>query len=152
MKNNIYQKIGGYWDVDAGNQVVDPGFFDADGGDFHLGPDSPAIDAGDSSFVMETEATDLDGNPRIGNSSVDVGAYERETTSLHPADTNGDQKISQSEFDEYNAAWRTNGVWQTAPAIISADFVTRAGYLLQKGGSYKNIGVGKPQTWVPLDD
>jgi len=32
------------------------------------------------------------------------------------------------------------------------DFVTRAGYLLQKGGSYHNIGVGKPATWVPADE
>ena len=152
LKNNIYQKITGYWDVDEGNQTVDPRFFDVEGSDFHLSPDSPAIDAGDNSFVSETNATDLDGNPRIGNSLVDIGAYERETSSLHPADINGDQTISQTEFDNYNAAWRTNELWTVAPEVIPVDFVTRAGFLLQKGGTYKNIGVGKPQTWVPVND
>jgi hypothetical protein len=152
LKNNIFQKITGYWDIDEGNQTVDPKFFDVEGSDFHLSPDSPAIDAGDNSFVSETNATDLDGNPRIGNSVVDIGAYERETSSLHPADINGDQTISQTEFDNYNAAWRTNELWTVAPEVIPVDFVTRAGFLLQKGGTYKNIGVGKPQTWVPLND
>jgi len=152
LKNNIYQNFTGYWDVDEGNQIVDPKFFDIEGGDFHLSPDSPAIDAGDNSFVSETKATDLDGNPRIGNSLVDIGAYERETSSLHPADINGDQTISQTEFDNYNAAWRTNELWTVAPEVIPVDFVTRAGFLLQKGGTYKNIGVGQPQTWVPLND
>ena len=83
---------------------------------------------------------------------MDIGAYERETSSLHPADINGDQTISQSEFDNYNAAWRTNQLWTVAPEVIPVDFVTRAGFLLHKGGTYKNIGVGKPQTWVPLND
>ena len=152
LKNNIYQKITGYWDVDEGNQTVDPKFFDIEGSDFHLSSGSPAIDAGDNSFVSETSATDLDGNPRIGNSLVDIGAYERETSNLHPADINGDQTISQAEFDNYNAAWRANELWTIAPEVIPVDFVTRAGYLLQKGGTYENIGVGKPQTWVPLSD
>ena len=30
--------------------------------------------------------------------------------------------------------------------------MTRAGFLLHKGGTYKNIGVGKPQTWIPVSD
>ncbi len=42
--------------------------------DFHLSPGSPCIDAGDNSVV--TEITDLDGNPRIINGIVDMGAYE----------------------------------------------------------------------------
>jgi hypothetical protein len=71
---------------------------------------------------------------------------------LHPADTNGDSSISREEFDAYNEAWRTNEAWPTAPQTISVDFVTRAGYLLNKGGTYNNIGVGKPQTWVPIND
>ena len=81
-----------------------------------------------------------------------MGAFERSTSALHPADTNGDNAISQSEFEAYNEAWRTNEAWPTAPPAIPVDFVTRAGYLLQKGGAYKNIGVGKPATWVPIDE
>ncbi len=44
------------------------------GGDYRLQACSPAIDAGDDSVV--TAATDLDGNPRILGSAVDMGAYE----------------------------------------------------------------------------
>jgi len=51
-----------------------------------------------------------------------------------------------------NAAWRANDIWPTALAVITADFVTRAGYLLQKGGDYKDIGVWKPHTWVPVNE
>jgi uncharacterized repeat protein (TIGR01451 family) len=43
-------------------------------GDYRLRACSPAIDAGDNLSV--TVATDLDGNPRIVNSVVDMGAYE----------------------------------------------------------------------------
>ena len=113
---------------------------------------SPGINAGNNDAVKDEEATDRDGSPRIVGGTVDIGAYERSTKALHPADSNGDQSISQAEFDAYNTAWRTNDTWPTAPSIIPIDFVTRAGYLLQKGGAYKNIGVGKPATWVPLAD
>ena len=47
---------------------------DNDYGDLRLTHGSPAIDAGMNSFV--TLPTDLDGNPRIFNDIVDLGAYE----------------------------------------------------------------------------
>ena len=83
---------------------------------------------------------------------MDIGAYERSTTALHPADVNGDNSISMDEFNNYNEAWRANDTWPVAPSQIPVDFVTRAGYLLQKGGNYLNIGVGKPATWVPANE
>ncbi|MBN2002893.1 MAG: hypothetical protein JXA21_06020 [Anaerolineae bacterium] len=43
-------------------------------GNYRLRPDSPAIDAGNS--LSATVAADLDGNPRIANEAVDMGAYE----------------------------------------------------------------------------
>ncbi|MFC1976188.1 PKD domain-containing protein [Chloroflexota bacterium] len=42
----------------------------------HLRPSSPAIDAGNNNFVPAEVTTDLDGNPRINNDIVDMGAYE----------------------------------------------------------------------------
>ena len=45
--------------------------------DFHLQPGSPCVDAGNNAYVATT--TDLDGNPRIFNGVVDLGAYECQT-------------------------------------------------------------------------
>lgn len=43
---------------------------------FRLLPDSPCIDAGDPCYVPTPNETDLDGNPRIMNGRIDMGAYE----------------------------------------------------------------------------
>ena len=57
---------------------IQPGYWDEDiwvDGDYHLQPTSPCIDTGDNS-VVEPNSTDLDGNERIINGIVDMGAYE----------------------------------------------------------------------------
>jgi hypothetical protein len=54
--------------------LMDPLLMDAASGDFHLRPDSPCIDAGDTFAWAPT--VDLDGNPRIVNGLIDIGAYE----------------------------------------------------------------------------
>jgi len=73
----------GVWEGE-GNFDVDPLFVDADGPDDIAGTEddnlrllagSPCIDAGDNS-VVEPNSTDLDGNPRIIDGIVDMGAYE----------------------------------------------------------------------------
>ena len=53
----------------------DPRFVDYVAGDLHLRSDSPCINAGENAYA--TSATDLDGNPRIDEGTVDIGAYER---------------------------------------------------------------------------
>jgi hypothetical protein len=37
---------------------------------------SPCIDTGDPNYIAEPNETDLDGNPRIVNDIIDMGAYE----------------------------------------------------------------------------
>ncbi|UCD29901.1 MAG: right-handed parallel beta-helix repeat-containing protein, partial [Planctomycetota bacterium] len=68
-----------------GNIDADPLFVDADGPDNVFGTDddnfrllggSPCLDIGNNSAVPPSIITDLDGNPRIINSTVDMGAYE----------------------------------------------------------------------------
>lgn len=63
---------GGY--AGNGNIDADPLFLDPANGDYRLQGDSPCVNAGDPDSV--SEETDLDGNPRIGDGRVDMGAYE----------------------------------------------------------------------------
>ena len=58
-----------------GNFDADPMFVNPANGDLHLQAGSPCIDAGDDSAIAGV-TTDLDGNPRIVNAHVDLGAYE----------------------------------------------------------------------------
>ena len=50
----------------------DPDFLDPDGGDYHIGPNSAAINAGVDSAVTD----DIDGDTRPQGSSYDIGADE----------------------------------------------------------------------------
>lgn len=66
---------------DNGNYYKDPLFVDPSSGNYHLQPNSPGIDSGDSSAV-DIGAFDLDKNARLwdakntGHEVVDRGAYE----------------------------------------------------------------------------
>ncbi len=62
--------------TDGGNNLSDdPLFVDASGGNYRLQTGSPAIDQGLNQPWM-TDATDLDGMPRIMKGIVDMGCYE----------------------------------------------------------------------------
>ena len=59
------------------NNFTNPPLFVNTNSDFHLQSNSPCINAGNNAYV--TNATDLDGNPRIVGGTVDLGAYEYQT-------------------------------------------------------------------------
>ena len=81
-----YSDVQGGWSGEGGDNIdADPLFVDADGpddvtgtedDDLSLLPDSPCIDAGENSAIPESVVTDVGGNPRIVNNTVDIGAYE----------------------------------------------------------------------------
>ena len=69
----------GYWTyADDPNIIVEPNDPNAVWieGDYHLLASSPCIDAGDPNYIPEPNENDLDGNPRIVNDRIDMGAYE----------------------------------------------------------------------------
>jgi hypothetical protein len=69
---NLYYNING-----DGNAVKqNPLFVNAAGSDFHVQTSSPAINAGDPSFTAASGETDMDGQTRVQNSRVDIGADE----------------------------------------------------------------------------
>jgi hypothetical protein len=62
--------------IDPSNlDKADPLFVDAPNGDLHLSGWSPCIDMGNNN-APELPPTDKDGNPRIFEGKVDIGAYE----------------------------------------------------------------------------
>lgn len=58
----------------SNNIISPPGFVNVDAGNLQLASWSPCIDAGNNAAV--SGGVDLDGNPRIVGSAVDIGAYE----------------------------------------------------------------------------
>jgi hypothetical protein len=78
--------IWGPDNIDADPCFVELGYWDVNGlwldGDYHLFPDSPCIDAGDPNYVPEPNNTDLDGNPRVINGRIDMGAYEYDASAI----------------------------------------------------------------------
>jgi hypothetical protein len=58
----------------SGNISSGPMFVDPVSGNFRLQTGSPCINAGD--YIYNTEPTDLDGNMRVFDYSIDMGAYE----------------------------------------------------------------------------
>lgn len=139
----------GVWDIAQNNLDVAPLFFDPVNGNYHLRNTSPCINAGYNS-ATNIPATDADGELRIQNVTVDMGAYEFSNTDRHPADLNDDWSISESEYNAYAAAWKNDQAWARQPSPIPADYATRAGYLKANGGTYYNDGGGgKPLCWKP---
>ena len=81
--NMVFSNISGGW-PGLGYIEADPLFADADGpddipgtedDDLHLLPASPCINAG-SNYADTLPTEDFEGNPRVQNCRVDMGAYE----------------------------------------------------------------------------
>jgi hypothetical protein len=140
----------GVWNIAQNNIDLSPQFFNPISGDYHTQSASPCIAAGTTN-VPSMPGTDLDGNPRILNGLVDMGCYEFTTNVFHPADVTGSWTITAAEFSAYAAAWQNGQSWTNGPNPgpnpITADYVTRAGYLMTNGGAYYNDGSARPVNW-----
>jgi hypothetical protein len=86
-----YCCIQGWTGGGQGNITANPQFVDPDGpdnnaqtyedNDYHLAVWSPCIDVGKNEDWM-WQAVDLDGNPRVTNGIVDIGAYEHSGSNI----------------------------------------------------------------------
>ena len=84
----VYNTIDedGFSNISAGNLTntsnSNPLFSDAPNKDFNLLAGSPAIDAGDNDKIPNGTTTDLSGNARVYNTTVDMGVYEYDPSLL----------------------------------------------------------------------
>ncbi|MCA9417548.1 MAG: hypothetical protein KC917_14810, partial [Candidatus Omnitrophica bacterium] len=90
-----------------GNLDLDPLFLDPENGNFHLSPDSPAIDSATSTSLE----FDLDGNRRpvdvigVGNdgdSAFEIGCYEFQ---LMRSDLNSDGRVDEMDLMILQRDW-----------------------------------------------
>ncbi|HIJ53266.1 MAG TPA: hypothetical protein HPP66_08950 [Planctomycetes bacterium] len=104
LGNVKYSCIEGGYDG-VGNISSDPLFMNpTDPNDFHIDEDSPCKDAGDPNGNYGDE-TDIDGEARIINGRVDMGADEYYWS---PADFNRDEIVNFFDYVLFANAWQTN--------------------------------------------
>ncbi len=80
-EGTVYTALSAYQTAtgqDAHSLYADPLFADAAAYDLHIGNGSPALNAGDPAFSPASGETDIDGEARVLNGTVDIGADERD--------------------------------------------------------------------------
>ncbi|QHI68737.1 choice-of-anchor Q domain-containing protein [Tichowtungia aerotolerans] len=116
--NNIYTYSYG-WSVNftcsdpvaqfgTGNFCEDPSFLAEDHGDFRLRASSPCLDIGNNSYISTD--SDLTGDQRIRNVTVDLGAYEFRQNEFELTYTNGLDALQWSSGPGriYSIYWTDN--------------------------------------------
>jgi parallel beta-helix repeat protein len=85
-----------------GNISVDPKFVASDINNYHIRFDSPCKNAGDPNYVSTSDETDIDGEQRVFNTIIDMGADEVVT---NPFDLNTDGLVDYDELYTLTAEW-----------------------------------------------
>jgi hypothetical protein len=120
----------------VGNITNAPLFVDYAGGNLRLQSDSPCINAGNNAYVVGS--TDLEGNPRIVNGTLDIGAYEFQGPGSvisyawlqqYGLPTDGSADATDPDSDGLNnwQEWRCQTDPTNALSVLRLLSVTRAG-------------------------
>ncbi|RRJ88503.1 T9SS C-terminal target domain-containing protein [Paenimyroides tangerinum] len=117
---------------------ANPLFVDPSQNNFRLQNNSPAINIGNNIYLPSTTTTDIEGNSRIVNSTVDLGAYENQSLPETPAPTATNQTFCSnlnatvanlvatgSNIKWYNSATSTNPLTTTTPLTTGNYFATQ---------------------------
>ena len=127
----------GEGNIDAPPGFLDPGFWvdpntptqpEDDyfvAGDYHITPSSVCYQAGGSNSLPEVSIMDLDGEPRIMNNRVDMGADEVFT---HPMDFVLDGRIDLLDLTLFFDQWLTSHVQMDFNSDGSVDLVDYAAF------------------------
>jgi PKD repeat protein len=107
-----------------GNISADPLFLDPANNDFHLCLGSPAIDAGSTTGLVLPD-TDFDGNPRVINGNMDIGAYEFDPNapprvSFEPDKVSGASPLSV-QFTSFTTTNVTEYLWDFGNGTSSTE-------------------------------
>jgi len=87
-----------------GNISIDPNFVSDE--NYHLLPISVCVNAGDPALIVSPKQTDIDGEERIFNTIVDIGADEAVT---NPADFDIDGIVDYFDFAILYTEWLSSG-------------------------------------------
>ena len=141
ITNSVVQGAPLY--IGAGNINSDPLFISpilasiapATGGDYHLQkcPASPAIDAGNNTYIPAGITADLDEQSRIVNSKVDMGAYE-----THYAFQNGGKVYVDKTKTGKGTSW-ADAAPELADALREAKYNTAINEIWVAKGTYKPL-------------
>jgi hypothetical protein len=104
-KASIYRNTGYFLNWGVGNVDTEPCFVDVVNNDYHLLWDSPCIDSGDPNYVTESNDKDIDGEPRIIGTSIDMGFDE---VGEKQADLNHNGIIDFEDVEKFMSAWLSN--------------------------------------------
>jgi hypothetical protein len=105
-KGNYGPNIGDQTGL-SGNISADPCFAGPDANNYHLLPVSPCTDTGDPNYTPEPNETDIDGEQRVFNAVIDIGADEVVT---NHCDLNADGLVGFYELDMLADEWLHTGL------------------------------------------